>query len=375
MLAALESRAKVMSERPVQNILILGTQVPFTRGGAELLIERLAAELKSRDYTVDIVSLPFHAQPKSSLINQIAIWRALELNAFAGRTVDMVICTKFPSYLPQHARKVLWLIHQHRQLYELYGSRFGDFSTEPEDEGLRQIVLEADKAAIAECKSVFTISENVSGRLERYLGVPSEALHPPLPLGERYYQAEKKPYILSVGRLCSIKRVDLIVKALPRIHDSLRLKIVGEADEPEIDTYLRSEIEKHHLWHRVEFLGRVSDEELLKLYAESFAVFYAPFDEDYGFVTLEALASGSPVITARDSGTVLGFVEDGVNGLVVEPDEKSIATACNRLLDEPELHAKLSSNAPGSFVATTWDAVIERLVVSQEKSQKQVSAV
>lgn len=365
-----------MAKIGAANILILSVQVPFTRGGAELLIDNLRLELEARDFTVDIVALPFHALPKSSLVKHIALWRALDLRTFAGRKVDLVIATKFPSYAALHPNKVLWLIHQHRQLYELYGTRFGDFETTPEDEALRRMLLEADRTALGECRRRFAISKNVKKRLERYVGLNAEALTPPPPLGQSYRSEAPGNYILSVGRICSIKRVDLIVRALSRIHDQIGLKIVGAADEPAIETYLRSEIDKHHLWHRVEFLGRVDDEALLSLFSRAFAVFYAPFDEDYGFVTLEALASGRPVITAHDSGTVLDYIEDEKNGLIVEPNEKAIAGAFNRLLDDTELYRTLCGNAKPVEGECSWDQIIERLTaplrepaLNEEESQ------
>ncbi len=343
------------------NILILGVQVPFTKGGAEMLIEGLYREMSARGFGVDVVSLPFSALPKTEIIRHIAMWRALELKAFAGRNVDLVVATKFPSYCVQHPAKAAWLIHQHRQVYELYGSRFGDFDTGPADESLRQMIMQADRKALAECRRIYTISGNVSARLKRYLALDSEVLMPPLPLGDNYYNAEPGQYILSVGRLCSIKRVDLIIKALPLIHECLKLKIAGGADEPAIEQYLKSEIDKHHLWHRVEFLGRVSDADLLQLYAHAFAVYYAPFDEDYGFVTLEALASGRPVITALDSGTVLEFITDELNGLVVEPNEQAIAGAINRLVDDEELYGRLRQNCSSAVQGSAWARIIDEL--------------
>lgn len=346
------------------NILILGVQVPFTRGGAELLVEALRRELEKRDFGVDIVQLPFNALPKSSLVKQMALWRALDLDTFAGRKVDLVIGTKFPSYLAAHPNKAVWLIHQHRQLYELYGSRFGDFSATPEDEALRRMVLNADAQALTECKGVFTISSNVSQRLKRYLDVDSIALTPPPPLGAGYRNDGAGDYLLSVGRICSIKRVDLVVRAMPKIDGRLRLKIVGSADEPAIDTYIRSEIDKHHLWDRIDFLGRVDDETLISLYANAYAVFYAPHDEDYGFVTLEALASGKPVITANDSGTVLDYVRDEENGLVVEPDEKAVANAANRLFQDRDLYNRLAAQAKPIEQSFSWDRIIGELTAS-----------
>ena len=361
-----------MKRAKLPNVLILGVQVPFTRGGAELLIERLRRELDSRGYAVDIVQLPFAAVPNDALVHQMALWRALDLSAFAGREVDVVIPTKFPSYLAPHPCKRPWIIHQHRQLYELYGSRYGDFTAEPGDESLRRMVYRADSVALAECERIFTISHNVSERLDRYFGVESTPLLPPPPLVGSYYSSEKQHYLLSVGRLCSIKRVDMMIRAMAHLPQELTLKIVGQPDEPAIQAYLQSEVEKHHLWGRVEFLGRVEEDELLKLFAEAFAVYYAPFDEDFGFVTLEALLSGSPVVTTSDSGTVLEFVGHERNGLIAEPNEHAVAAQVKRLLDDAELYRRVADGAAQPLPTLPWDTIVAELMNASVNAEAKV---
>lgn len=353
-----------MGEGSGLNILILGVQVPFTKGGAELLVDRLRAELTRVGHTVDLVQLPFNALPKSSLIEQMSMWRALSVHEFAGRKVDLVIPTKFPSYLVRHENKIPWLVHQHRQVYELYNTRFSDFDDSPEDEALRQMVMEADRVGFRECRAIFTIAPNVSRRLQRYLNISSEAIPPPPPLGNQYVPGETGDYILSVGRLCSIKRVDLMIRALAHVSRRLKLKVAGGADEPAIEAYLKSEVRKHHLGERVEFLGRVSDTDLLALYANCFAVYYAPHDEDYGFVSIEARSAAKPVVTASDSGTVLDFIHHERNGLIAEPDEASIGAAFNRLLEDTDLYARLSFREAVADLTASWDDIVAAITSS-----------
>jgi glycosyltransferase involved in cell wall biosynthesis len=132
-----------------------------------------------------------------------------------------------------------------------------------------------------------------------------------------------------------------MIKALPVIHRQITLKIVGTPDEPGVMDYYRNEIAKHHLQDRVQFLGRVDDAELIELYANALAVYYAPHNEDYGYVTLETMASGKPVVTATDSGGVLEFVSDNENGLVVEPTTDAIGRAINRLVEDTNLARSL----------------------------------
>lgn len=359
-------------------ILVLGVKAPFTSGGAEVLLRGLQRELIAREHLVDTIEVPYNPLPKETLLTQAAIWRAMNLDEFAGNKVDLVIATKFPSYFARANKKSVWLVHQHRACYDLYGTRYSDISDDPRDESLRRLIVQADTKMLAECQYVSGISKNVVERLRHYNGIEGEALYPPLPLAGKYYSASSENYILSVGRLCSIKRVDLMIKALPMVHQFVKLKVVGTPDEPGISEYFKNEIDKHHLWERVEFLGRVSDQELVDLYAKSLAVYYAPHNEDYGYVTLEAFASAKPVITAHDSGGVLEFVVHEHNGLIVDPNSDAFAKAANRLIEDGEFAKSLGRNG-ASFIESSglsqsgWDRVINSLLSPLNQPLKMVA--
>jgi len=353
-------------------VLVAYPSVPYTSGGAERLVEDLVAALNARAYDAEPLSIPFIVRDPSSLVTHAAIWREMPLANAAGESADLLISTKFPSYLLQHPNKVVWLVHQYRQLYELFGTRYGEFSGSNEQQSLRRLLMQADKVALEECRARFAISENVAARLKRFLGLQAESLLPPLPLEGRYYSKAAEPYFLSVGRLCSIKRVDLAIKALPSIPDRFTLKIVGVPDEPGVKDYLDSVIEKHHLQNRAEFLGRVSTDELFELYARATAVIYPPFDEDYGYVTLEAFASAKPVITCADSGGTLQFVRDGKNGFICAPEESELAAVINRLIEDTELYAAVCAGARDSYVSSTWDQVVEKLTAPLRGEEKLV---
>ena len=342
------------------NILVLQTQVPFTRGGAEILCDRLIEELVARGHSVDTIQLPFSAVPKSRLYREMSYWKYLDLDEYAGKKVDLVIGTKFPTYLVNHPNKVIWLVHQHRQAYELFGTRFSDFDSSINDEAIRSTIYKEDRRSLEEAKKIFTISPRVTERLKHYLDINSEILPPPPPLFGKYFSETKGSYILSVGRLCSMKRTDMIIKAMPHVSSSLKLKVVGLADEPGYQDYLDSEVKKHNLADRIEFLGRVNDEQLISLYANCFAVSFSPYDEDFGFVTLEALLSGKPVITTDDAGGVLGFVKDGINGLIVQPNPEAMSAAINKLCDSDDFYQGLVRNCKleGSL---SWDLIINKL--------------
>ena len=343
----------------IHTILVCETQVPFVTGGAESLVRSLVDQLRARGYEADLVSLPFKWYPKEEILAHAAAWRLLDLSESNGRPVDLLIATKFPTYCARHPRKVAWLIHQHRAAYDLCGTGYSDFGHVDLDVGIRMRLMELDRQMLEECRPRFTISETTTRRLERFNRVRADPLYHPPRLAGRLRAGPYGNYVLSVGRLVSIKRVDLLLKAMPDVDPSLRLLVVGEGPHREL---FEEVAEEYGLNGRVEFVGRVSDETLLELYAGALAVVFVPYDEDYGLVTLEAFLARKPVVTASDSGGTLEFVEDGVSGVVCAPEAGAVADALNRLVADRGLAASLGEAGYERARTITWDSVIEKLV-------------
>jgi hypothetical protein len=161
----------------MRTVLVCAVQAPFITGGAEILVRELGHNLARRGFRVDVVNVPFKWYPVSELVRQALAWRLLDVTESNGTPVDLVIPTKFPSYLVRHPHKVAWLFHQHREAYDLHGTEYGSFG--PEDEPTRQSIHAMDDAGLGECRRIFTISRNVADRLTRYNGLAGEALYPP----------------------------------------------------------------------------------------------------------------------------------------------------------------------------------------------------
>jgi glycosyltransferase involved in cell wall biosynthesis len=167
--------------------------------------------------------------------------------------------------------------------------------------------------------------------------------------------------VLSVGRLEANKRVDLIVRALAHTDRSVRLLVVGEGP-------LREELERAAtaagVADRVTLAGGVDDEHLARLYAGALGIVFPPFDEDYGYVTLEAFLARKPVVTTRDAGGPLEFVEDGVNGFIAEPTPESIGAAVTRLAADRERARSLGDAGYDCARRITWNGVVEKLMAA-----------
>jgi len=348
-------------------ILILEAQVPFVHGGAEILVRELAAALEAHGHHAQVVSVPFTDSPKEEILAGAEAWRLLDVTCAAGGPIDLVIATKFPTYFARHPRKVLWLVHQHRAAYELAGTRFSDFSHTPRDVALRRRLIVADSHMLRECVGHFTIARTVSDRMLKYNGIASEALYNPPKLAGRLAAGPYGDYVLTVTRLEHVKRVDLAIDTFQKTTSGMRLVIAGDGS---IRHNLAEYIERSGLSDRVTLLGRVDDGRLIELYAGCRAVLFAPYQEDYGYVTLEAFLSRKPVITARDSGGTLEFVVDGVNGYVCDPTPEALAAAVNRLRADAALAAQLGERGHAVAAHITWDNVVERLTEAGLRTQR-----
>ena len=143
------------------------------------------------------------------------------------------------------------------------------------------------------------------------------------------------------SRLTPLKRIDLVLDALgDPAASSVRCVIVGDGEERD---RLAARIGAEGLASRVRLLGHVTDAELVDLLATCRAVCFPSAREDYGLVTVEAFASAKAVVTCRDSGGPTELVEDGVNGLVVDPDAAALAAAMARLMDDAPLAERLGA--------------------------------
>ena len=341
-------------------ILVCTMQVPFVQGGAEALVKSLVRELAARGHHADVVQMPVDWPNKASLLKGYLAWRMLDLSTFEGARIDLVIATKFPSFAVEHPNKVTWLVQQFRQLYDLYGTEYSTYGHQLEDRAFQQVIHRADTRALAESRRLFAISRNVAGRLADYNRLQAEVLYPPPQHDRRLYHEKYGDYVLAVSRLNVMKRVDLLVQAMAQARSGVRCFIAGTGPE---ETALKKLARKLAVDDRIEFLGYVDDDQIPGLYANALAVFYAPYDEDYGFAAVEACKSQKPVLTAADSGGVLEFVEEEVTGHVVPPNEpRQLAERIDQLYHDRAKCRRLGQAGFERVRSITWDVTIPRLL-------------
>lgn len=345
-------------------ILIGTTHVPFIRGGAEAHAEGLRDALIAAGHEAEIVAVPFKWYPPEKILEHMLACRLLDLTEVAGLPVDLFIGLKFPAYLIPHPRKVLWILHQFRTAYELWDHPLGDLIYSPNGQGVRDAIREADRQIISQARKVFANSANVAERLKEYCGIDSTPLYHPPPQAEDFYTATAEDYMFFPSRLCLPKRQALVLEALARTSQPVRVRFAGTPDNPVYANELKALARKLCVQDRVTWLGQVSEEAKRDLYARARTIIYPPIDEDYGYVTLEAMLASKPVITCNDSGGPLEFVREGETGSIVAPTAEALGLAMDHLWENTSEAKRMGESGRVLYdrLNINWQEVVRKLL-------------
>jgi len=341
-------------------LAVLNNCVPFISGGAEHLAEALTWKLREYGHEATLFRIPFRWEPPAKIIESMLACRLLRLP-----NVDRVIALKFPAYLVPHSHKTLWLLHQFRQAYDLWGTPFQSIPDSAEGRQIRQVILETDNRYLREARKIFTNSQVTSDRLKRYNGIESEVLFPPLADSRHFYCADYGDYIFFPGRITASKRQLLAVEAMKYVKTDVRLVIAGQHEAAADLAQIEAVIRQNRLARRVEVIPRfISEQEKADLFSRALACAYLPYDEDsYGYVTLEAYHARKPVITCTDSGGVAMLVKHGETGFAIPPEPPAIAAAMDALFEDRQAARRMGEAGIELLrsLKIGWDWVIEAL--------------
>ena len=343
---------------------VLRTQVPFVQGGAERHAANLVNALNAYGHEATEITLPFKWYPGEVLADHILAARMHDISEFEGVPIDLAIGLKFPAWLANHPNKLFWIIHQHRAAYDLWSAGDADLMHDPDGDALRALIHAEDRAAFtASPHPLYANSGNVAKRLSQYLDMEATPLYHPPPNAERLWQGEYGDYLFAPGRINPSKRLELILRGLAATRSRIRLVIAGVAENPGYQQELHALALELGVANRVTWLGRVDDETLLRHYAEARAVVFVPQDEDYGYITLEAMLAARPVITVADAGGPLEFITDGQEGRITAPKPAELGQAFEELMGDAALAERMGQAGLARFtdMQITWEHVVETL--------------
>ncbi|AZN37867.1 glycosyltransferase family 4 protein [Iodobacter ciconiae] len=336
-------------------VMLAANITPFLHGGADYHIQGTANALIAAGCQVEILRLPFTFSPAQSILDLMQWCKTLDLNQPNGYRIDRLISLQFPCYGIHHNKHTAWIMHQHRAVYELYEQ---SPAKQPE---LKNAIEQFDWQSLSQCHQRFANSRRVAARLYQYNHLTATALYHPPPAYQAFHPAENLGYIFCPSRIETLKRQDLLIKALALAPESLPIVIAGTGGQSE---QLKQLINRLGLNERVRMLGAISEAQKIAYYAHCTAVFFAPFDEDYGYITHEAMLSGKPVISCTDSGGPLEFIEHEHTGWIIEPNPEAIAEILNWISQHPDQTATMGKAAKAAWpqFGISWDKVVSQLL-------------
>lgn len=330
-------------------------------GGAENLANYLVSHISQLGHQVRLLRIPFCYEPAARISGEMLACRMMEIEE-----ADLVIGLKFPAYLVPHPNKVLWLVHQYRQAYDMWDSGHTNIPDTLQGHALRSSIFEADRECFENVNDIFAISPVTQDRLKRYNGVDSKLLRTPLNGPEDFEPGDYGDYIFCGGRINAIKRQHLLIEAMRYTRSDTKLVIAGPADSPADAERLHRLVERFNLQSRVTLeIGFLPRQRIVELTTNSLAAAYLPIDEEsLGYVSMEANQAARAVLTVDDSGGILDLVSDDHTGWVRRPEPKEIADAIDRAFANKNRTIDMGRHARQEWIKKeiTWERTVERLV-------------
>ncbi|MBU3721185.1 MAG: glycosyltransferase family 4 protein [Burkholderiaceae bacterium] len=341
-------------------ILVAANLTPFLKGGADDHIVNLTRALTQAGHQVETLRLPFAFNPVGDIRRAMQAARDLDMHAPSGQGIDRLISLQFPAYGVRHPHHVAWVMHQHRAVYELFNPQ----KASAEDHALKAEIEQFDQdvlGPVSHAGRLFANSQRVADRLKKFNNLDAQPIYHPPPDQGRFFCESPEHYIFFPSRFEHLKRQWLVIEAAALMKSPLTIVLAGEGGQFDA---ARQHIAELGVGDRVKLLGRISAEEKIVCYSRALAVCFPPFDEDLGYVTLEAMLSSKPVITCTDSGGPCEFVVHEETGLVVEPTPAALAVAMDGLLQNRARATEMGSAALARWrmLNISWSSVVDRLL-------------
>lgn len=380
-------------------IAIVGpSPVPFTVGGMENMMGGLYEKINhNTSHQAELLKLPSKEHNFWDLIDSYYQFYKLDVSHF-----DAVIVGKYPAWMVQHNRKIFYVAHRLRGLYDTYHymnqpletprgnakiDKIIDYIAEnPHPLSLdpffhlvyqlkctagadetpffvfpgpfvRTLVHYMDEYAFreTELETYYSISRTVKER-EDYFPQGSHVETVYLPSGQVSEKSGEYRHIFMVSRLDKPKRIDLLIKAMKYVKSDIPLYIAGTGPEKEhLERLAGSD-------KRIHFLGFVGDQEVDQYYADALVIPYFPKEEDYGLITIEAMMHKKPVITMADAGGPTEFVHDFETGFVIQCDPKAIAEKIDYMAQHPAEAQKMGENGFELVKGISWKTVLDSIL-------------
>lgn len=221
---------------------------------------------------------------------------------------------------------------------------------------------------------IVTLSESSKQELVEQLGFKAKNVHVVPPGISEVFRPgttgrSPTPLVVAVGRLVPVKRFDELIAALAELkpkYPGLRAVIVGEGYERDVLEARRAELGADD-W--ISLPGHVSDDELIRLYQQTWVLASTSLREGWGMTITEAAACGAPAVVTDIAGH-RDAVADGVSGRLADVGPGYVA-ALDSVLGDDELRDRLSRGALVHAQQFTWDrTALDTLIVLANEARR-----
>lgn len=285
---------------------------------------------------------------------QPCMWTKAPLILRYLRTPAVYYCHEPPRHLYEppfrsigsilNMRRVLDRVDPFLWLYRATGRRFDQLATRSAKSVLVNSIYIRDRV-----KQIYGINPIIS-----YHGVDPSVFQPEINKGIGHY-------VLSVGAIQPHKGYDFLIESFSHIDPKIRppLYLIGNMENPGEQSYLQALARKKGVDLRID-VG-VDQDLLIRQYNNALMVAYAPYNEPFGLVPLEAMACGTPIVGVREGG-VMETVVHNYSGLLIERDAVQFGAAIQFLLVNPDIRQNYGINGRKHVLQKwTWEQAVFRL--------------
>jgi glycosyltransferase involved in cell wall biosynthesis len=354
-------------------------------GGAEVYIHELAKRWVKEGHEVTLFCGNDGKNPRSEVIDGVKVirrggfylvyfWAFFYYLFGLRKSVDLVIDTEngVPFFTPLYARKPKFLLvhHVHQEVFRRHLNF--PFST------IASFIESTLMPLVYKNQKVITISNSSKEDLARLGFTKKENIEVVIPgVNSKQYQPLTKtsyPSLVYLGRHKPYKNIDIAIKAFAQIiksHPKARLVIAGEGESTDELIKLTSKLK---IERQVDFVGKVSEKEKARLFAQSWVALQPSSFEGWGLTVIEANASGTPVIASGSQGLREAIVH-GETGLLVNTGEtKALVKAIDWFISYSSQRKVISSKALTWSKQFQWNISSSEFlrIVRNELAQRQI---
>ena len=342
----------------MSRIAVVTSSPPMSDGGHMVIARSLVQALRDAGHQADVIVTPQNRFGRQAS-EYLATWLT-DVGVTHAGPIDQVISLRYPSFAVRHPRHVCWLNHTMREYYDLWDRfRAGLGLRGRVKEHVRRTLIQAGRSAAADAQRRPPVRA-VEDHPEAARDVAVAAQHGALSAGAAAAVPLRPLWRLHLhGVAAHAAEAHRPASCAPwRILRPRDLKAVIAGDGEERDR-IEALIAELGVADRVTLAGSASPAQLVQYLANCRAVCFPPFDEDYGFVTVEAFVSQKAVVTCTDSGGPAELVEHGVNGFVCDPTPEALALRFRELMDDAALAERLGQNAYARGSQLTWPDTVK----------------